>query len=108
MIMKKVHKGLKVLGLTDLEAKVYLKLLEMKSSRVTKLSREVKVTRTQLYPLLEKMIEKGYVRKVENSPAVYSVIDPEKMEKMLERWLNEQAMLVKEVREFLKKPKKGR
>ena len=52
--MKKLHRGLRVLGLTELEAKVYIKLLEMKQARVTKLSNEVGVTRTQLYPLLEK------------------------------------------------------
>ena len=104
--MRKVQKGLRVLGLTELETRVYLKLLKMKQSRVTKLAKEVKVTRTQLYPLLEKMIEKGYVKKVDNSPAVYSVVEPEKMEKMLEKWLREQTKLVEEVKEFLSKSKK--
>jgi sugar-specific transcriptional regulator TrmB len=100
--MKNVHKGLKALGLTELEARVYLKLLEMKQSGVTKLAKAVKITRTQLYPLLEKMIEKGYVTKVEHSPAVYSVIEASKMEAMLEKWLSEQTKLVKEVQAFLK------
>ncbi|MFQ6009742.1 MAG: helix-turn-helix domain-containing protein [Candidatus Aenigmatarchaeota archaeon] len=106
--MKRVHKGLRVLGLTDLEARVYLKLLEMKRARVTRLAKEVKVTRTQLYPLLEKMVEKGYVKRVEKSPAVYAVVEPEKMERMLQKWLKEQTKLVKEVQNFLKKSKKGK
>ena len=105
-MMRKVQKGLRVLGLTELETRVYLKLLKMKQSRVTKLAKEVKITRTQLYPLLEKMIEKGYVKKVDNRPAVYSVVEPEKMEKMLEKWLREQTKLVEEVKEFLSKSKK--
>jgi sugar-specific transcriptional regulator TrmB len=100
--MKNVHKGLRVLGLTELEAKVYLKLLEMKQSGVTKLAKAVKITRTQLYPLLEKMIEKGYAAKVERNPAVYSVVEPKKMEAMLEKWLDNQTKLVKEVQNFLK------
>jgi sugar-specific transcriptional regulator TrmB len=103
--MKNVQKGLRALGLTELEAKIYLKLLEFRRSGVTKLAKAVKVTRTQLYPLLEKLIEKGYVAKVERSPAVYSVIEPERMETMLERWLTEQTKLVNEVRDFLRKTK---
>lgn len=104
--MKTVQKGLKALGLTELEAKVYLKLLELRQSGVTKLAKAVKITRTQLYPLLEKLVEKGYVIKIENGPAVYSVAEPKKMEAMLEKWLTEQTKLVKEVREFLKTPGK--
>jgi sugar-specific transcriptional regulator TrmB len=104
--MKNVNKGLKALGLTELEAVVYLKLLEMKSSRVTKLANAVKITRTQLYPLLEKMIEKGYVTKISHSPAVYSVVEPGKMTEKLEKWLTEQTKLVKEVQDFLKNAKK--
>ena len=104
-VMKNVHKGLKAFGLTELEAKVYLKLLELRRSRVTKLAEAVKITRTQLYPLLEKLIEKGYVTKVDHSPAIYSVTDPERMEAMLERWLAEQTKLVNEVRTFLRKTK---
>ena len=103
--MKNVQKGLRVLGLTGLEAKVYLKLLEFRRSGVTKLADAVKITRTQLYPLLEKLIEKGYVTKVDHSPAIYSVTDPERMEAMLERWLAEQTKLVNEVRTFLRKTK---
>ena len=103
--MKNVHKGLKALGLTGLEANVYLKLLEFRRSGVTKLAEAVKITRTQLYPLLEKLIEKGYVTKVDHNPAVYSVTEPQKMETMLERWLVEQTKLVNEVRAFLRKAK---
>jgi len=104
--MKTIRKGLKAIGLTELEAKIYLKLLEMKKSGITKLADEVKVTRTQLYPLLEKMTEKGFVRKVERSPAMYSVIEPEKMETLLGQWLANQTNLVEEVRNFLKKSQK--
>jgi len=103
--MKNVQKGLRALGLTELEANVYLKLLEFRRSGVTKLAKAVKVTRTQLYPLLEKLIEKGYVAKVDHNPAVYSVTEPQKMETMLERWLVEQTKLVNEVRAFLRKAK---
>jgi len=103
--VKNVHKGLKALGLTELEAKVYLKLLEFRRSGVTKLAEAVRVTRTQLYPLLEKLIEKGFVTKVDHNPAVYSVTEPQKMEAMLERWLAEQTKLVNEVRTFLWKTK---
>ena len=103
--MKKLHRGLRVLGLTELEAKVYIKLLEMKQARVTKLSNEVGVTRTQLYPLLEKLLEKGFVRRTEKSPAVYTVIDPDKLISMLDKWVREQAKLVNDIKKRLKKVK---
>jgi len=101
--MKNVKRGLKAVGLTELEANVYLTLLRMKRSRVTRLAEDAGITRTQLYPLLEKMMEKGYVKRIKDSPAEYSVIETEKMEEMLESWLKEHTKLLENVRDFLRK-----
>lgn len=104
--MKRVKKGLRAVGLTNLEAEVWVKLLEMKRARVTSLAEKTGVTRTQLYPLLEKLLEKGFIKQVEKSPAVYSVIEPEKLTANLERWIKEQAALIKDVQKTLKRIKK--
>ena len=65
--MDKAKKGLTAIGLTNLEAEIYLELLKLKEAKVSKLAQLTKVTRTQLYPLLEKLVEKGVVEKTQKS-----------------------------------------
>ncbi|MFQ6009743.1 MAG: helix-turn-helix domain-containing protein [Candidatus Aenigmatarchaeota archaeon] len=103
---RRVKRVLRVVGLTNLEADVCVKLLEMKQTRVTKLARKTGVTRTQLYPLLEKLLEKGFVKRIEDRPTIYSVVEPEKIAAILERWIKEQTALIREAQKVLKKIKR--
>lgn len=103
--MKRVEKSFMALGLTPLEAKVYITLFAHKKVKVTELGKAAKVTRTQLYPILEKLIEKGLIVKVKNGPAVYSPIEPEKMITILNKWLREHTKLVRDAERMLRRMK---
>lgn len=69
----KITKALTIVGLTELEAKVYLKLLKLKQAKVSELAKSAKVSRTQLYPLLEKLVKKNFLRKIDKPIAEYKV-----------------------------------
>jgi sugar-specific transcriptional regulator TrmB len=105
--MNKLKKGLRLIGLTELEAKIYLKLLKLGEVKVSELAKKTKVTRTQLYPLLEKLVEKGVVEKLEDKPIIrYKVLDPDKLILLLERWKKQQINILKALELSLKKLKK--
>jgi len=107
--MKKLKKGLILMGLTDLEADVYLKLLKLKTAKVSELARAIGITRTQLYPLLEKLVEKGFLKKKIDKPILYyQVIEPDKLIDLLEKWKKQQMGILKELESKLKKLKKVR
>jgi sugar-specific transcriptional regulator TrmB len=101
--MNKLKKGLVVIGLTNLEADVYLKLLKLKKAKASELARTTKVTRTQLYPLLEKLIKKGVVKKIDKKVIIYKAIEPDKLISLLHKWKKEQMALLKEIESSLKK-----
>ena len=71
-------------GFTGLEAKVYISLLENGQVRVSQLGKITRITRTQLYPLLEKMMERGYIRQVGTKPVKFEAISPDELTKHLE------------------------
>jgi HTH-type transcriptional regulator, sugar sensing transcriptional regulator len=100
--MNSLKSGLKLIGLTDLEADVYLKLIKMKEARISQLAKETGVTRTQLYPLLEKLTEKGVVEKAHHSVSVYRVIDAKEIVSLLHKWKDEQMKILKGVEKELK------
>jgi HTH-type transcriptional regulator, sugar sensing transcriptional regulator len=97
-----IVKGLKLIGLTDLEAKIYVKLLQMKEAKVSMLSKQTNVTRTQLYPLMENLVEKGIVEKSGNKVLIYKVIKTEELINLVEQWEREQFRLINEVKSSLK------
>jgi HTH-type transcriptional regulator, sugar sensing transcriptional regulator len=101
--MSNVKNGLKLIGLTDLEADVYIKLLRLKEAKISRLAKETNVTRTQLYPLLEKLVEKGMVEMSQHSVAIYKVIDSTKIISLLNKWKDEQMKILNEMELELKK-----
>jgi sugar-specific transcriptional regulator TrmB len=100
-----VKRVLRVVGLTNLEANVYIKLLQMGHTKVTSLARRTGVTRTQLYPLLEKLVEKGFIKESKGRPTTYSVVEPEKLMIILEKWIKEQNKAIREARKVLNRMK---
>jgi HTH-type transcriptional regulator, sugar sensing transcriptional regulator len=103
--MSNVKGGLKLIGLTDLEADVYLKLLKLKEAKISQISKETNVTRTQLYPLLEKLVGKGFVEKTGNNIAIYRAIDSDEIISLLNKWKEKQLKLLKELELEFKKLK---
>ena len=104
--MSKLKKGLITIGLTNLEAEVYLKLSKLKQAKVSELTKVAKVTRTQLYPLLEKLIEKGVVKKIDKKVIVYKITEPVKLINLLSKWKEDQTTILKEFEKELNKMKK--
>jgi sugar-specific transcriptional regulator TrmB len=104
--MNKIKKGLNIIGLTNLEAEVYLKLIKLKQAKVSKLAQITKVTRTQLYPLLEKLVEKGLIEKVDKKVVMYKVIDHVELISLIDKWKKDQMTILKEFENELKKIKK--
>ena len=102
IVMDKIKEGLALIGLTNLEAEVCLKLLNKKQAKVSELAKETKITRTQLYPLLEKLVEKGIIEKIDKKVIIYKVIEPVKLLKLIENWESEQAKIVKEFKSYIK------
>ena len=101
--MSKIKKGLVIIGLTNLEADVYLKLLKLKKAKVSQLAKATKITRTQLYPLLEKLIKKGVVKKIDKKVIIYKAVETDKMISLLHKWKNEQIALLNDLESNLKK-----
>jgi len=105
--MNKIKKGLTILGLTGLEAKVCLKLLKLKQAKVSELARATKVSRTQLYPLLNKLVKKGFLREIVDKPITrYRVLDVEELINLVEKRKRKQIEILKELESRLKKLKR--
>lgn len=75
--MEKLVKDLTRLGLNEIEAKVYLILLQKKFYTATELSKTARINRTQMYDVLSKLIQKGMCTEVLGSVKKYSAVDPE-------------------------------
>ncbi len=101
--MSKLKKGLVVIGLTNLEADVYLKLLKLKKARVSQLAKATKITRTQLYPLLEKLVKKGVVEKIDKKVIIYKAVETDKIISLLHKWKREQLNLLNDIESSLEK-----
>ena len=66
-------------GFTSIEADVYLGLLASERAKVGEITDETGITRTQLYPLLHRMLRKGFIIEVGTSPSQYRAVDPSKL-----------------------------
>jgi sugar-specific transcriptional regulator TrmB len=77
-------------GFTQVESDVYIKLLEVRSARVGDLSELTRITRTQLYPLLENMVGKGYVKQVGTKPISFEALPPRDLIRLLKERFRKQ------------------
>jgi HTH-type transcriptional regulator, sugar sensing transcriptional regulator len=91
MITMRMHysseliKGLEAYGLDKKEAKVYLAGLEMGSASVLEFARRTKLARTTLYPVLERLRQRGVFRvgKVKKT-TVYIAESPKRLEEQMQ------------------------
>ena len=61
MTLVEIKNGLSEFGLSSKEARVYLSLLELGDSKIQDISKETKINRTTVYPIINKLIGKGLV-----------------------------------------------
>jgi len=66
---------LKTLGLSENECKVYFALLKLGAGTIQQLSREARLQRTEIYPLMTRLVSKGLVEETIDRPRRYVPVD---------------------------------
>jgi sugar-specific transcriptional regulator TrmB len=85
MDSKKLMKTLESLGLSQKEAKTYIVLLELGETSATSLARRTGITRTLIYEIMDKLMEKGLVSSVlKEGIKQFSAAEPDILIKQLE------------------------
>jgi len=78
-------KALLNLGLTKAEVKVYLALLQLGASKTGEISKKAKVSRSKIYEILDKLIDKGLVSYVVKENVKYfEGADPKNLKNYIE------------------------
>lgn len=96
--MDKTVDYLKQLGLTDIEAKLYLALLKSGPTGVKELAQKVDVKRTTAYFYIDQLIEKNLIIKlVKGSKKQITVVDPQEN---LERLVQQKMLSAKQTKEL--------
>lgn len=76
---KTIISQLEALGLSESEARVYLALLAFTEVSVQAVAKAAEVGRSAAYPILESLLDKGLVERLERDTASYRACDPEKL-----------------------------
>jgi len=77
--MTDLKQSLTTFGFTSTEADVYLGLLSTHEAKVGEITEVTGITRTQLYPLLDRMTKKGFIKEIGTGPIRYIAITPSKL-----------------------------
>ena len=78
--MENYEKALKNLGLSAKEVMVYTTLLKLNRSTVSNIAKKSEMPRTTIYPLLEKLMQKGIVHIVHiGNHDEWEAISPEEL-----------------------------
>ncbi|MDP2749213.1 MAG: helix-turn-helix domain-containing protein [Nanoarchaeota archaeon] len=96
---------LKELGLSDGEVKVYLALLKLGETSVSKLTKETGQHRTTIYDFLEHLLQRGLVNYVVKSGVkYYKVADPDKLVEYLKEKEEKLKQILPELKQLAKVP----
>ena len=97
-----MFKKLVEFGLSEKEAKVYLALLELGPSSVTKIARRARVTRTNAYHLLSSLLSYGLISSNEGETKVlFSAEKPDRLIYLMKERLNEAEQKCKDAETFM-------
>lgn len=97
---------LEQLDLSDMEAKIYLKLLEIGPINVSDLAKALGIVRTNTYSYLEPLFAKGLVLKIVNkSKKQLAAADPEHLETLIDQRLTSTKALKEQFPDVLQKLK---
>ena len=72
-----------ILGLDDLEAKIYLNLLRLGPISASALAKEIDIERTKMYRTIEKLINQNIVSSTFSKPKLCIATEPEEVLKMI-------------------------
>lgn len=93
--MEKLIASLVNLGLSQLEAMVYVNLLRNKTLTATEISRLTGINRTQTYDVLPKLIQHGICTEIRGRVKRYCAVEPEKVLSSLEKELDKKKAVIK-------------
>lgn len=79
MSQEKILKTLKILGLSKLEARIYVHLARRKPQKAKDIAQSLKLIKQQVYPTLKKLQSKGIVTSTLERPARFSAVPFKKM-----------------------------
>ncbi|MEK7672360.1 MAG: helix-turn-helix domain-containing protein [Patescibacteria group bacterium] len=89
------------LGLSRKEAELYLTLVRYGSSRAEAVSKRVKINRTLVYALLEKLVQQGFVEKItQNGKNIFVPNDPQIFIQKARQQLDQAQFLVKSLNDI--------
>lgn len=81
--MKITDELLSLLGMTDMQAKVYLAALELGEGTMQMLARKSGLNRTTIYTFIDELKERGYILETRRAKRrVYSAVHPERLIEM--------------------------
>jgi HTH-type transcriptional regulator, sugar sensing transcriptional regulator len=85
------------IGLSDIEAKVYLTLLKKRNLTVKEISTTAKINRTQTYDILANLVKKGMCIEIFGNVKKYEAIQPEKVMNNIQSNLEKQKNIAKKL-----------
>ena len=98
---------LEKLGLTKIEAKIYLALLKEGNSLASKIIKKVQMHRATVYDVLDRLIEKGLVSSTKkDGKNYYQVVDPERFLDIFQEKKNDSLSKEREIKSLVGKLKK--
>src|SRR5580700_4015299 len=101
--MDNVIDYLKQLDLSDVEAKLYLTLLQMGPSSVRDLAQTIDIKRTTAYFYIDQLVDKGLIMKlVKGSKKLVAANEPESLKHLVEEKLESAKLVEKNFPEILK------
>lgn len=89
--LDRLVRALKLIGLSEYEARAYIALVELGEAEASEVSRRSGVPRTRIYDVLGRLESAGLIQRIGDSrPAIYSAIPPDKALEPLKRRIFEE------------------
>ena len=86
------------LGMNINEAKIYIFLINNKNATATEIAKNVKISRTLAYQIVDILIQKNFITEIRGNVRKYSPVPPEEVMNRLEEDINTQKKILEEIR----------
>ncbi len=81
--------GLKMLGLTEYEAKAFMALILLGGGEADNVAEFGKIPRTSVYKVLDSLEKKGFAKMIQGKPRIYKPVDLEILEERFTRYVKD-------------------